>query len=222
MVKKTASAREKNLIRLIVLTTAIWVVIASAIQTVVDILIPSQNQFARVMITLGGLALSVLLLYFGEEWLLKLLLRSVKVSSKEERDMCGRWHIEIHYDDPNAEGKKILRIGDLEISHSPTGLVIYGDKIRDRFTREEVIESWISEFAEVHNHNTHYAFLYAYKIKRPDNDHIFDKVGYVVLHNNLDTPNVFEGNFIDIKIISNNITRKEHLRSGNVILQRAV
>jgi len=211
------SDREKNLSKLVVLTTAIWVALVTAISGAKDLLVPRGNTGLGMFILCGGATISVLLLYFGREPLVRLLLKSVKVSTDEERRMRGVWHLHIRYPDTASDGSPKERIGDLVIERDVAGLAIRGERIRDRYTDATVVESWASEFAEVYDHKTHYVLMYAYKIRRPDNDRVFDKVGYVVADNKADS-HKFTGHFVDIAITGG---QGESLRRGTVVLEQS-
>ena len=154
--------------------------------------------------------------HFGRYWIIKYVMIVLKIHNQEEKEMCGTWRIEINYKNQFNQEKR--RIGELEMSLSPSGLTIHGDNIRDKFTDEKIIEGWTSEYVEVLRFGNETTLEYAYKIKRP-NDKTHSKVGHVVVRHTTDSR--YEGKFVDLLVPIINDEGDEELRTGTVILQKS-
>jgi hypothetical protein len=204
--------REKTLIQLVVLSTGVWALFFTLLFALKTAL-PYKGLRWELGCIVVSSAISSLALFIGREPLFRQLLRIArkKTLSEEERAMLGTWRLKIEYLSADA---CVQRIGDIQIGHSATGLVMQGAEIRDSFTSAKVIENWISEFSQVFTYGQNRVLFYAYEINRGKST--CDKVGYVVALNQADRDH-FAGQFTDVEVGTG---KPEQLRSGTVVLER--
>jgi hypothetical protein len=211
--------REQRVLRVILLCSAIWITLTVAAMRVADMTMESRDIALgwRISTQVIVLLLSLLFLFLGEERLVKFVLGTVNVTPKEDKEMEGHWAIRITYKDIQ-NNREVVRTGTVQLSNTPIGLTLKGNKLLDDHSQEVVVESWVSEIAEVIHDGNGKTLLYSYKIRRPDNPDTFDKVGYVVATcTNNDVPKrIFRGDFVDIAIAPN--ATGEALRKGRVVI----
>lgn len=211
--------REQRVLRVILLCSAIWITLTVTVMRITDTIFENQNIALewRIGIQVVGLILSLVVLFFSEEILVRSVLRAVNIVSKEDKEMEGHWAIRITYHD-TKNNREVVRTGTVQLENTSIGLTLKGNKLLDDCNQEVVVESWISEIAEVIHDGNGKTLLYSYKIRRPDNPDTFDKVGYVVATcANHDVPKrIFRGRFFDLAIAPT--ATSEALRNGNVVI----
>jgi hypothetical protein len=209
--------REKRIIRLIIVCSAVWVVLTVAAMRIVDVMMESSPAGWRIGAQAATVVVSLCGLFWGQEPFVRFLLRSATVVPKADRDMAGHWAIHIMYIN-ERDGRQVDRHGTVMLYQTAAGLRLQGSKLLDAATNDVVVESWVSESAEVIHDVRGATLLYSYRIRRPDNPAAFDKVGYVVASsfNEDRASRTFRGDFVDLALAPN--APDETLRRGKVLI----
>ncbi len=204
---------EQRIAKVVVFMASAWAIVVALCGSIVDD-IPSwaASPRLRVGIKVAIAIVSFAVLYLGKEWLIQRALIALR-PSKVEKMVFGPWTINISYSDPSSGGR-ISRSGIVQFNHSVAGLLLRGGKLLDSKSHDVVVEQWVSVFAEIVPNLEGEVLLYAYKIKRGDDQGFYDKVGYVVAKRR-DSTEPFKGMFADLAVTASS---KDHIRQGDVAL----
>ncbi|WP_415896898.1 hypothetical protein [Neptuniibacter sp. QD57_21] len=169
-----------------------------------------ENFWVRGAIVMGFTFVTIIYIWKGDEKIFKKVMKSVSSVDDETKKILGDWMISITFGE--GENKKV-RIGQLKLESSITGVKIKGYRLLDQESDEQTMESWHADDVEIRNFQNKTIILYLYRTKNSSDENSLDKVGLVVATRD-NGSNAFVGKFDDLSLDNNGAEK----RSGTVKL----
>lgn len=212
---KKMNESEKRIANITIITASVYTIISISIIKSIEYALATWSLEAKIILELCLGVISLIILFVGSEYFLSILMPLITKTKFENNEILGAWTIQISYTNAGT-GDVITRIGGVKFENSVLGLTLKGDKLLDSKTDELVVDSWVSEKAELLDDRSGKTLFYSYKTRNPHHNNIIHKVGYVVAKcsNEGSENNIFRGDFVDLSVDN----EEKPLLKGNVVL----